>query len=62
MASDIAATKLHLVTDRTLCTDVPLEEAVSQAVDGGVDAVHLREKDLPSGELYQLAARLRKVT
>ncbi|MFQ5933357.1 MAG: thiamine phosphate synthase [Dehalococcoidia bacterium] len=62
MARVIAETRLHLVTDRTLCTDVPLDEAVSQAVEGGVEAVHLREKDLPSGELYRLATKLRKVT
>ena len=62
MLSDIGSTRLHLVTDRTVCADVSLEEAVSQAVEGGVEVVHLREKNLASGELYHLAARLRKVT
>ena len=62
MGSAIESTRLHLVTDRTLCTEFPLEEAVSRAIEGGVEAVHLREKDLPSGELYQLATRLRRVT
>ena len=62
MLSDIGSTRLHLVTDHTVCADVPLEEAVSQAVEGGVEVVHLREKDLASGELYHLATRLRKIT
>jgi len=39
-----------------------LEDAVARAVEGGVEVVHLREKDLPPKELYHLAARLRKVT
>ncbi len=62
MGSAVGQTRLHLVTDRTLCADVPLEEAVAQAIEGGVEVVHLREKDLPAGELYHLAARLRRVT
>ncbi len=52
---------LCLVTDRTLCNG-PLEEVVAAAVSGGVDAVQLREKDMPAGELLELARRLRAVT
>ena len=52
---------LCLVTDRTLC-DGSLEERVAAAVSGGVDAVQLREKDMPSGELLELARLLRAVT
>ena len=62
MPSTIADTRLHLVTDRTLCTKDSLEEAVAQAIEGGVEAVHLRERGMPAGELYDLARRLRKVT
>ena len=62
MSSEIASTRLHLVTDRSLCTETSLEDAVARAVEGGVEVVHLREKDLPPKELYHLAARLRKVT
>ncbi|MCH9036694.1 MAG: thiamine phosphate synthase [Chloroflexi bacterium] len=62
MPREIAATRLHLVTDRSLCTETSLEDTVARAVEGGVEVVHLREKDLPPKELYQLAARLRKVT
>lgn len=53
---------LTLVTDRTLCEDVPLLEKVAQAVAGGVNLVQLREKDLPAGDLLRLAQRLRQVT
>lgn len=58
----IAFTRLHLITDRSLCTETSLEDAVARAVEGGVEVVHLREKDLPPKELYHLAARLRKIT
>jgi thiamine-phosphate pyrophosphorylase len=53
---------LCLVTDRGLCRDTPLEEKVAQAVEGGVNLVQLREKDLPGGELLRLGERLREVT
>ncbi|MBI4336602.1 MAG: thiamine phosphate synthase [Chloroflexi bacterium] len=53
---------LALVTQRQLCTQVPLEQQAEQALDGGVDLVQLREKDLPAGELLKLAERLRQIT
>ena len=55
---------LCLVTDRRLCHhDVrELVERVARAVSGGVNLVHLREKELPSGQLLELAESLRKVT
>ncbi len=49
---------LMLVSDRSLCPD--LVGAVEAAVTGGVDAVQLREKDMPSEELLPLARRLRQ--
>lgn len=49
---------LMLVSDRSLCPD--LVGAVEAAVAGGVDAVQLREKDMPSEELLPLARRLRQ--
>lgn len=52
---------LMLVTDRTRCAGL-LEDAVAAAVAGGVNAVQLREKDLPAGELLQTAQRLRTIT
>lgn len=53
---------LCLVTDRTLCGADALAATVDAAVSGGVDAVQLREKDLPAGELLKLALSLRRVT
>lgn len=53
--------KLMLVTDRKR-SKRPLVETVRLAVAGGVDAVQLRERDLPPPELYKLAVELRAVT
>ncbi|HLB29217.1 MAG TPA: thiamine phosphate synthase [Dehalococcoidia bacterium] len=53
---------LMLVTDRRACKGRSLVNLVAAAVAGGVDAVQLREKDLPSGELWELAHKLRTVT
>jgi thiamine-phosphate pyrophosphorylase len=54
---------LMLVTDRSLRGGADgLVAAVEAAVRGGVDAVQLREKDLPTAEQVALAQRLRAVT
>jgi thiamine-phosphate pyrophosphorylase len=53
---------LYLVTDRYQTCGRPLEKVLRQALDGGVRAVQLREKDLPSGELYCLALEMRRLT
>ena len=53
---------LCLVTDRTLSGADALAATVDAAVSGGVNAVQLREKDLPAGELLKLALSLRRVT
>jgi len=59
----LAPPVLMLVTDRRLAGgEDALVEAVAQAVKGGVNAVQLREKDLPPEELLPLALRLRAVT
>lgn len=58
----LADSRLHLITDRSLCGDKPLQETVSAAVEGGVDAVHLREKDLATSDLYAMALQLRDIT
>lgn len=50
-----------LVTDRKRCTRRSLPECVAEAIEGGVNVVQLREKDLPAGELLQLARQLRGV-
>jgi len=53
--------KLMVVTDRKRCK-MPLTEMLRLAIEGGVDAVQLREKDLEAGELTKLAEELRKIT
>lgn len=54
---------LCLITDRS---QVPegrtLVQTVAAALEGGVRAVQLREKDLPAAELYLLALELRELT
>jgi thiamine-phosphate pyrophosphorylase len=47
--------RLYFITDRTQTLGRPLAEVVTAAVQAGVDAVQLREKDLPSRELIELA-------
>lgn len=53
--------KLYLITDRH-ATKLPLPDAVRLALQGGVRAVQLREKDLPIRELLALAQELRTIT
>jgi thiamine-phosphate pyrophosphorylase len=53
---------LYLITDRHQLGDRDLLAVVEQALRGGVRAVQLREKDLSSRELYELAFELRKLT
>lgn len=53
--------RLYLITDRKVATK-PLPEAVRMALEGGVRAVQLREKDLPIRELLALAQELREIT
>ncbi len=50
-----------LVTDRSACGGRRLEDVVEAAVDGGINVVQLREKDLPAAELFGLATRLRQI-
>jgi thiamine-phosphate pyrophosphorylase len=53
--------RLYLITDRKIATK-PLPEAVRLALEGGVRAIQLREKDLPVRELLALALELRSIT
>jgi thiamine-phosphate pyrophosphorylase len=53
---------LCLISDRGRCGKTPLETVVESALKGGVNVVQLREKDLPAGELFALAGRVREVT
>lgn len=51
---------LCLVTDRRVCPPHELPDRVASAVDGGVDIVQLRDKEMPGGQLLDLANRLRE--
>jgi len=53
--------KLYLITDRN-ATTLPLPQAVRLALEGGVRAIQLREKDLPIRELLALSFELRAIT
>lgn len=53
---------LYLVTDRKQTGGRPLIDVVHAALDGGLQAVQLREKDLDSRDLYNLAAKIRVLT
>jgi thiamine-phosphate pyrophosphorylase len=50
------------VTDRRAPSGRDLVDVVSAALDAGLPAVQLREKDLPGRPLLALAERLRRVT
>jgi thiamine-phosphate pyrophosphorylase len=53
---------LYLITDRHQTAGRPLTDVVRAALQGGVKAVQLREKDLADDALYDLAANLRSLT
>ena len=53
---------LVLVTDRQATGGRDLIDVVAAALDAGLPAVQLREKDLPGGPLLALAERLRALT
>ena len=54
--------RLYFVTDRKQTANRPLTDVVHAALDGGVRAVQLREKDLEGCELHALAEQLRVLT
>ncbi len=53
---------MYLITDRNQTGGRPLTDVVKEALDGGVKAVQLREKDLAIRELLRLAEEMRKIT
>ncbi len=54
--------QLILITDRSLTHGRPLTEVIRQACQGGIQAIQLREKDLPPRALLQLASEIRSIT
>lgn len=63
MTFDIDAFRLYLITDRKLIPEGnSLLGIIERALAGGLRALQLREKDLPSDELYRLALDLKSLT
>lgn len=54
--------RLLLVTDRSQVPVQSLSEAVRLAVEAGLPAVQLRERDLPTGDLLALARTIHNIT
>jgi thiamine-phosphate pyrophosphorylase len=54
--------RIYLITDRKLCPGGDMLGTVEKALDGGVRAVQLREKDLPARELFRIAEKMRRLT
>lgn len=54
--------RVYLITDRKACPGEDLTGTVAKALEGGVRAVQLREKDLSARELFRLAERMRTLT
>ena len=52
---------LYLVTDRTLTRGRDLLWVLEQALEGGVNAVQLREKDLGGRDLFDLAEKISRL-
>ena len=53
--------RLYLVTDRNCLQQQTLEQAVEQAILGGVTLVQLREKAITSKEFYERALRIKAI-
>ncbi|MEK6775818.1 MAG: thiamine phosphate synthase [bacterium] len=54
--------QLYLITDRKQVRNQDLLSALDEALEGGVRAVQLREKDLSDRELFELGRALRTLT
>lgn len=52
---------LVLITDRKHCK-LPFLETIKLAIKGGVKTVQLREKDMQTNDLFELALELRRIT
>jgi len=54
--------RLILVTDRHRCEQGRLVEVIERCLEEGLDTVMLREKDLPGGQMLEMATEIRRVT
>ena len=53
---------LYLVTDRSFLGNRSLKAAVSEAIEGGVTFIQIREKDISTRAFYNIAAEVKEVT
>ncbi|MDT8316984.1 MAG: thiamine phosphate synthase [bacterium] len=53
---------LYLISDSNQTRGRPLLKALELALEGGASLIQLREKELPTRELFELACRLRQLT
>jgi len=53
--------KLCVLVTRALCTKLPWHEVVARAIDGGADAIQVREKELESGALLAHTREVRAI-
>ncbi|MCX7984156.1 MAG: thiamine phosphate synthase [Bacteroidetes bacterium] len=53
--------RLYLVTDRSIAVVQPLERLVELAIEGGVTAIQVREKDASTREFIDIARRVKTV-
>lgn len=53
---------LYLVTDRKILGDRDLNKSVTEAIEGGVSLVQLREKDIDTRDFYNVAKDLKAIT
>ena len=53
---------VYLVTQASLSGDRSTPAVVASAIDGGVDVVQLREKDLSARERYEIGREVREIT
>ncbi|MBS7528641.1 thiamine phosphate synthase [Fusibacter paucivorans] len=54
--------KLYLVTDRRYHPEMPLDQQVRTAIEGGVTSVQLREKDLSEADYIEIGKSVHAVT
>lgn len=61
MCNEVRPMDLYLITNRKLVAKVNFLNVIEQAVSGGIDAIILREKDLPGEILLNLALKIKKI-
>lgn len=54
-------TSLYVITNRALTGNRPLLSVLQDTVNGGVNAIILREKDMVPRDLYKLACRIKEI-